>query len=562
MTTRPSSLVAGLPLTEEEGLGALTLSGWLAEVCGRYADAEALVFYDGDTRVSWSYARLWDEANAVARALIAAGVGKGTRVGILMTNRPEFLAATFGCALAGGVAATFSTFSTADELDYLIGISACSVLFIESQVLKKNFAQIVRDADPAIAGGAAGAIASTRYPFLTHVVAVGEAGGAIESYADFLARGAGVEQARVDARAATVVPADHGVLFFSSGSTAKPKGILSAHRGVTLQLWRMAKYYGYHPDHPIRVWSANGFFWSGNFAMAIGGGLSAGGTLVLQSTFQPEEALALLEKERGTIIHAWPHQWAQLIGASNWNSADLSALYYVDANCPLAQHPTIKTDWREPRAAYGNTETFTISSIFPANTPDDVIAGSHGRPCPGNVFKILDPMTGAVVPMGDKGEIAVKGSTMMLQYLGISADETFDAEGFLRTGDGGWFDDEGRLHWEGRLNDIIKTGGANVSPIEIDTLLKSLPGVKAVQTVGVPDDLLGELVVACIVPHDGVLLTEDIVKSFAKEKLASFKVPRRVLFFDEAELELTGSAKIKTADLRAAAAKRLQGENA
>ena len=554
------SIVAGPPLAEEEGLGALTLSGWFAKVCAKGGDNEALVFHDGDTRVSWTYARLWDEANAVARALIAAGVGKGTRVGILMTNRPEFLAATFGCTLAGGVAATLSTFSTADELDYLIAASACSVLFIESQVLKKDFAQIVRDADPAIADGTAGAIASTRYPFLTHVVAVGQAGGAIESYAHFVARGDSVDQARVDARAATVVPADHGVLFFSSGSTAKPKGILSAHRGVTLQFWRMGKYYAYEAGRPVRVWSANGFFWSGNFAMAIGGCLSVGGTLVLQSTFQPEETLTLLERERATQIHAWPHQWAQLIGAPNWESADLSAMYYVDANCPLAQHPTIQTDWREPAAAYGNTETFTISSIFPANTPADVVGGSHGKPCPGNVFKILDPMTGAVVPMGEKGEIAVKGATMMLQYLGIPADETFDGEGFLHTGDGGWFDDQGRLHWEGRLNDIIKTGGANVSPIEIDTLLKTLPGVKAVQTVGVPDDLLGELVVSCIVPHDNADLTEDSVKAAAKEKLASFKVPRRVLFFAESDLELTGSAKIKTADLRAAATKRLQGD--
>ncbi len=561
MNAAPLSIVAGPALSEEEGLGALTLSGWLAEVCAKGGEDEALVFYDGDLRVSWSYARLWDEANAVARALIAAGVGKGTRVGILMTNRPEFLAATFGTALAGGVAATISTFSTADELDYLIGISACSVLFIESQVLKKDFAQIVRDADPASANGAAGAIASTKYPYLSHVVAVGASGGAIEGYADFVARGAKVAQSRVDARAATVVPADHGVLFFSSGSTAKPKGILSAHRGVTLQLWRMAKYYGYEAGRPIRVWSANGFFWSGNFAMAIGGCLSAGGTLVLQSTFQPEETLPLLAKERATQIHAWPHQWAQLIGASQWESTDLSAMYYVDAACPLAQHPTISTTWREPAAAYGNTETFTISSIFPANTPADVVGGSHGKPCPGNVFKILDPMTGDVVPMGEKGEIAVKGSTMMLQYLGIPADETFDAEGFLRTGDGGWFDEEGRLHWEGRLNDIIKTGGANVSPIEIDTLLKTLPGVKAVQTVGVPDDLLGELVVTCIVPHDGADLTEDAVRAAAKEKLASFKVPRRVLFFDESELELTGSAKIKTADLRAAATKRLKEES-
>jgi acyl-CoA synthetase (AMP-forming)/AMP-acid ligase II len=151
---------------------------------------------------------------------------------------------------------------------------------------------------------------------------------------------------------------------------------------------------------------------------------------------------------------------------------------------------------------------------------------------------------------------------MMLGYIGIPIDETLDDEGFFRTGDGGWFDEEGRLHWEGRLNDIIKTGGANVSPVEIDSILKDCPGVKMTQTVGVPHDTLGELVVACIVPHGGAVLDEAAVRAFAREQLASFKVPRRVLFFDENELSLTGTAKIKTADLRALVAKRLEAETA
>ncbi|MEO5587505.1 MAG: long-chain fatty acid--CoA ligase, partial [Novosphingobium sp.] len=133
-------------------------------------------------------------------------------------------------------------------------------------------------------------------------------------------------------------------------------------------------------------------------------------------------------------------------------------------------------------------------------------------------------------------------------------------EGFFRTGDGGWFDDRGRLHWEGRLNDIIKTGGANVSPIEIDDVIRTAPGVKVSQTVGVPDDLLGELVVACIVPHEGAVLSEDEIKVYAKQKLASYKIPRRVLFVAEDDLKTTGSAKIKTADLRTLAAERLAAE--
>lgn len=185
------------------------------------------------------------------------------------------------------------------------------------------------------------------------------------------------------------------------------------------------------------------------------------------------------------------------------------------------------------------------------------MGNSHGEPLAGVTLKIVDPMTGAVTERGQRGEICVKGPTLMLGYIGIPMDETLDAEGFLRTGDGGYIDERGRLFWEGRLSDIIKTGGANVSPVEIDETLKSFPGIKAVQTVGVPHDTLGELVVSCVVPHEGAVLEEAAIRDFLKQHLASYKVPRRVIFFGEQDLSQTGNAKIKTSDLRELAAKRL-----
>ncbi|WP_380781005.1 class I adenylate-forming enzyme family protein [Sphingomonas sp. R86520] len=559
MTETLPSIVAGPPLADELGIGALTLGGWLRDVTGLYGPNEALVLHetgpDGvEVAIRWTYDDLWERANGVARALVACGVGKGTRVGVLMTNRPEFLAAVFGTALAGGVAATLSTFSTQAEVEHLLQISACSVLLLERTVLKKDFVGTIAALEPAITTATPGTLASLRFPFLRHIVSIGGgAGGVVEDWDAFLARGKDVTQALVDATAATITPADPGVLFFSSGSTAKPKGILSAHRGPTLQLWRWKRFLQAGPD--ARAWSANGFFWSGNFAMAIGGALSSGGSLILQATFQPEEALTLMEREKATMAFAWPHQYAQLEGAGNWADVDLSSLHYV--NVALAKHPTIDTDWQEPWSAYGNTETFTISAIYDSGTPEAKAGVGHGYPLAGNVFKVVDPLTGVVVPFGERGELAVKGATMMLGYVGVPLDETLDDEGFFHTGDGGYFDAEGRLHWEGRLNDIIKTGGANVSPIEIDTVLKAIPGVKVTQTVGVPHDTLGELVVTCIVSHVGATLDEEGVRRFAKESLASYKVPRRVLFFGEDELELTGSAKIKTADLKALVVKRL-----
>jgi acyl-CoA synthetase (AMP-forming)/AMP-acid ligase II len=568
MTAQPS-IIHGAPLAEEPGIGALTLPGYLTEVCERFADNEALVMHESHGTTRWSYAELYTRASEVAKALLSLKLGRGARVGVMMTNRPEWLSATFGAAMAGCLPVGLSTFSTPAELEHLFAASGISVLLLERKVLKRDFAETVVDLIPEIATAAPGEVISLRYPYLRHVAMVqpggGEPLGAIEDWGAFLSRGANVSQDLVEATAASVYPSDPGLMLFSSGSTNKPKGVINAHRGVCLQLWRWRKFVNFDGNQvPVRCWSANGFFWSGNFSQCLGSTLPCGGSVVLQSTFVPAEALKLIEQEKVTMLVAWPHQWKQLADLPKFLDADLSALHYVGPTTPIGQHPTVDTTWQEPFSAYGNTETFTISSIFPSGTSVERIGKSAGEPQPGNTFKIVDPLTGETVPMGERGEIAVKGPTLMLGYVGIPLDQSTDDEGFLRTGDGGYVDAENRLYWEGRLNDIIKTGGANVSPLEIDVVINKCPGVKIGQTVGVPDELLGEMVVACVIPFadadEG--LNEARVRDYAKETLASYKVPRRVLFFREDELALTGSNKIKAADLRKIAAAKMNAESA
>ncbi len=562
------SLIPGAPLADEPGMGALTIPGYLREVVARHGDAEAVVLNSAGREVRWSYNELMAQSMSVARSLVACGIGRGARVGILMTNRPEYLAALFGTAMAGGVSVALSTFSTEPELEHLLSASDVSVVLFENKVMKKDFAAMLLELEPAIGEAVAGDVQSAKFPYLRHLVRlesltpvegdtdVGEM-PALESWEAFFARGEAVPAQIVDARADRVCPTDPGGLFFSSGTTSLPKGILHAQRAFAIQWWRWPRVFCIR--EPARCWTGNGFFWSGNITMVVGCALSTGGAAILQPLFDADDALALIEAERVTMMNGRPHQWARLQASPHWQDADLSSLRYVTKGELVLEHATVDSDWEMPNS-FGTTETMTILTTIDADATAEDYADSFGVPLPGNVLKVIDPVSGEVVPLGERGEICIKGPTLMLGYIGVDSGEVFDAEGYFRTGDGGYVDDKGRLYWEGRLNDIIKTGGANVSPEEVDTAIATYPGVKRTQTVGVPHETLSEMVVACIVPVDGVELEERSIIDYLKERLASFKVPRRVLFFEEEEIALTGNEKIKAGELRELAVKRLGGK--
>jgi acyl-CoA synthetase (AMP-forming)/AMP-acid ligase II len=176
---------------------------------------------------------------------------------------------------------------------------------------------------------------------------------------------------------------------------------------------------------------------------------------------------------------------------------------------------------------------------------------------------IVDPESGAPRAPGEPGEIAVRGATLMRGYYKVEPEHALDAAGFFRTQDGGWLDAEGHLHWTGRLSGLIKTGGANVSPLELERALASYPGLKVVQPVGVPHPTLGEALVLCVVPMEGACGPDEAaIQAFVRERLAPYKVPRRVLVFSEAEIAYTGSQKVQLTPLRDAALQRLALERA
>ena len=330
----------GPPLAEEPGIGALTLPGFLAEVVAAHADREALVLHTPEGEVTrWSYRELDLQARAVARSLIAGGVGKGTRVGVLFSNRPEFLAAVFGIVRVGAVAVTLNTFSTPRELAFALRHADVTQLLMQRSLGDRDFLADLRELCPELAAAEPGKLLSDRFPFLRRVACAGLASveGAVESWDSFLARGEGEDDAIVDGCAAAVTPADACLVMYSSGTTADPKGMLHGHRAAALQCWRFARYFGLVPED--RFWTPNGFFWSGNFTMVMGSSLAAGACIVLQETFEAGESLRLLEAERVTITHAWPHQLARLEEHPDWLSTDLSGMKRVDPARSFARGP-------------------------------------------------------------------------------------------------------------------------------------------------------------------------------------------------------------------------------
>jgi acyl-CoA synthetase (AMP-forming)/AMP-acid ligase II len=311
-----------------------------------------------------------------------------------------------------------------------------------------------------------------------------------------------------------------------------------------------------------RVWSAQPFFWTAGMAMTLGATLAAGATLLLQEYFEPGRALEMLESERATAAHAWAHQQQALVEHPSAPQRDLRHLRKISAGSPLRAIAGLTGNTWGSESSYGLSETFTICASIPFDAPAALRQGTSGRPLPGMQFRILDPETGEVLPQGKQGEIAIKGFLMMLGYYKVDPEHVFDADGYFHTSDGGWIDDQGYLHWTGRIGDLIKTGGANVSPREIERALEDFRGLLAAQAVGVPHPTLGEAIVVCAVAAEGASPDEAGVREHLRGKLASYKLPRRVLFFAPGELELTGNQKIRVGPLREAALARLEAERA
>jgi fatty-acyl-CoA synthase len=537
------TILEGPPLSEAEGIGALSLGEFLRSVGDRFADREALVFDDplqSGATVRWSYAELLHQARAVAGALIAAGTAKGSRVAVLMGNRPEAVAGFFGTAMTGAIAVPLSTFAPRAELAYFLDHAGIDTVLTQSQMLSRSFAEDVRALMPQL-------------PFLRRVAAVGA------DWDEFLDSGKRVDVAQIDARVDRIVPSDDGLIIFSSGTTSHPKAVLHCHRSPALQFWLEAQVFGRREG--TRMWTSLPMFWTAGLNTAMGSTLAAGGCWVMQEHFEPGPALRLMERERVTEPYTLPHQTAALEEHPDWLRTDLSSLKCVYGKSAFARHPSVRGDtgWNMP-VGYGLSETCTNFATHFSNTPRELLKSSTGRLLPGNRLRVVDPDDGRQLGPGEVGEFTIAGPTLMLRYLGLSREECFDDAGFFPTGDVGFYDQEGFVHWTGRRSEMIKTAGASVSPAEIEVALRAFPAIKLARVVGLPDDRLGQIVVLCVVLKEGMAASPSDIRTFLRDRMSSYKVPKHVLFFSDGEIPMTGSeTKVRDAELLNLVEARLNG---
>ncbi len=413
---------------------------------------------------------------------------------------------------------------------------------------------------PALGRAEPGRLRLPALPQLRRILCVDGAGeGAIEG-PEALAGATPASRALLPELAREIHPSDDALVIYTSGTTALPKGVVHRHRAPVIQSWRFAEHLRLEPTD--RVLTAQPFFWTAGLCMSLGATLAAGAELHLQERFVPEEVLACIEEEGITALFAWPHQEQVLGEHPEAARRKLHTLRRIRFGTPLAGRAGLRENRWGPDASYGLSETFTIVSSLPADMPAEERAACSGRPLPGCEIRIVDPETGAPLPPGEPGEIAVRGLTLMRGYAKVDPEHVLDADGFFHTGDGGFVDEEGRLHWTGRLTHLVKTGGANVSPLEVEEALRGFAGIREAAALGIPHPTLGEALVVCAVPSGSSPPSEADVLRYLRERLAAYKVPRRILFVDPGEIRRTGTDKLKIAPLREKALERLAAEGA
>lgn len=522
---------------------ARTLPTFLADRAAAFAEREAVI---GDDE-RWTYAELARRAAGAAEGLAALGVGRGSRVGVLLPNWPEFFAVVLGASTLGAVTVCLNTMASESELGFYLRHAAVEHLVYTPRFLKHDYEATLG----RLAAGGEPLALSTRVA----LVRDGRVPPGALDYRDVVrpladsADGASRIRA-LDASA----PDDLAVMFFTSGSTAQPKAVLHAQRALAHQAWVASAAFGL--DEEDRSWGCLPMFFAGGFVIIALVTLARGGALVLQDHFEAGRALDLMERERITFYAGWQLAPA-LVEHESFARRRLALRKGIYTGAPAGEK--LLAPDHVAVGAYGLSETATVVCLARTTDPPELRQRGFGRPLPGVELRVVDPETRVPSPPGAVGEILVRAPSLMLGYLGVPREEAFDGEGFFRTGDYGRLDETGTLRFDGRLKEVIKTAGVNVAAAEVEACLERAPGVAAAYVVPVPHAVRGENPAAFVVPKAGAAIDAAALLAHCRREMASYKVPRHLFVLPPGDVPRTGTQKVDKPRLRRLAAERAGG---
>jgi fatty-acyl-CoA synthase len=534
-----------------------TLGGLVDEMAAANPSAEAVVFR-GERL---TYAALRDRADALARALLALGVRKGDRVALLLPNRPEWLLGAFAAAKVGAVTVAISTFSAPREIAWTLEHARPRVILTMEAFRGRGFLHAIHDLCPELARSAPGTLHSERLPELCAVVSVDERRhDGVYRWGDVLDRAAEVRAPTLAAAQAAVTASDIAFILYTSGSTATPKGVTLAHGNVVENGFNIGERQRLTAGD--RLWLAVPLFWSFGSANALPAILTHGGALVLQDSFEPGEALALLDGERCSVYYGMANMARAILEHPDRRKRALAAMR-TGLTIGLPEDVQMTMDAvsaRELCNVYGSTETYGNCAVTDAHDPLERRLTTQGLPLPGMDIRVVEPATGRRLPPGEVGEFRVKGRLTPGYYRDPEqTGAAFDADGFFVTGDLGLVGADGRVRFRGRLKELIKTGGANVAPLEVEAILLTHPAVQQAYVVGVPDRAKGEVGVAAVELRAGMTASAEALTAFCRERLASYKVPARIVFRRADEFPRTATGKVQKPRLREELVKMVVG---
>jgi acyl-CoA synthetase (AMP-forming)/AMP-acid ligase II len=546
---------------------ATTLAAWFPALTAAFGDDEAIV---GEGR-RLTYRSLDVEARRWARRLVELGVGKGSRVGLLLGNGPTWLVAFAAVTRLGGVAVPLSTFFTPAELAYVVRHADLQGWIVHGPFLGRDQTAEVAAALPGVGRGRGPRLFLDEAPFLRWVGVAGPVGAVPAWAVDLGTRhddGADVHDTldALDAIAAavhpTVHPTDPALMIYTSGSTATPKGVPHTHGSVMTKVHHLREMF--ELERGVRSYIASPFFWVGGLTMSLFPVLDAGGVQLCTHRFDAGEALELIERERPSRAVLYPHHVAALVEHPAFEKTDRSSLRHTD--------PRLLADGVAPPPppshglgiGIGMTETF---GGYWWGRPDPPGSGPPPRPGerrpppldmlqPGVELKVVDPQ-GRPVADGERGEICIRGVCIMHGRHKEPREAAFDADGWFHTGDEGEVDGA-RVRFRGRLDETIKTAGANVAPAEVAAALCELAGVAEAYVVGLPDETRGRVVAAAVVPQEGAAVDAPTLRAELRTRLSAFKVPVHIVVMAAADIPWTASHKVRRGALTDLIAARLR----